>query len=436
MNPATGDPCSVGGLLTGGGGQCTAQVIGSLVNSQIAEFTKQLFAGANDLWTGFFTSWIDSPLSSVVGGSTADWFASIIAPVQGALLALGIMVAGIRIMLLARGEVAGEAAKRFLRAILVTVAGAAFFQIMLLGSNALARWFIDVALNDKRPDLLGEGAMLGQNTALAFIFGMFLFLAVGAQWIIMIFRDIALTVIIPFWPIAASGAMFDKHEAMFEKTTTWLLAFLLYSPLAAAMYGLSIRLRGAQDGLPGVVVGLGIFLLALFALPALLKLVAPVASAIGSASPGNMAMNGLRTVATAAVAGGAIVATAGAAAPAVAGVGAAGVGAGAGGVAGGGAGGLTGAGANAAGASAGSGHVGGSGVNWNPCGGGNAPSGGGGESSSSAPATVASGTSTPSNSGRNAASSSSGRGLLSAARDATHALPQGTKTSVGEMFDE
>lgn len=419
--------------------QCTAQAIGGLVNSQIYEFTKQLYKGANDLWTGFFTSWIDSPLSSVVGGNTADWFVSIVAPVQAALLALGIMVAGVRIMLLARGEVAGEAAKRFVRAILVTAAGAGFFQIMLLGSNALARWFIDVATNDQPPNLMGDISVYGQNTAMAFIFGIFLFLAVGVQWIIMIFRDIALTVIIPFWPIAASGAMFDKHEAMFEKTTTWLLAFLLYSPLAAAMYGLSIRLRGAQDGVAGVVVGLGIFLLALFALPALLKLVAPVAGAIGSASPGNMMMNGLRTVATAAVAGGAIVASAGTAAPAVAGGGVAGAGAGAGGVAGGGAGGaggLTGAGANAAGASAGGGRAGGSGINWNPRGGGNEPSGGDEDSSSSTPVTVASGTSTPSNSGGNDSGSGSGRGLLNAARDVTHALPQGTKTSVGEMFDE
>lgn len=418
-------------------GACTAEAIGGLVNSQIYEFTKQLYAGANDLWTGFFTSWIDSPFSAVAGGSTAEWFSSIIAPIQGALLALGIMVAGIRIMLLARGEVAGEAAKRFLRAILVTVAGAAFFQIMLLGSNALARWFIDVALNDQRPDLIGEATVFGQNTALAFIFGIFLALAVGVQWIIMIFRDIALTVIIPFWPVAASGAMFDRHEGMFEKTTTWLLAFLIYSPLVAAMYGLSIRLRGMQDGVPGVVVGLGIFLLALFALPALLKLVAPMASAIGNASPGSMALNGLRTVATAAVAGGAIVASAGAATPAVAGGGAAATG---GGVAAGGGGGLAGAGAGggANAAAAGGAPVSSSGINWHPPGspGYNAANGGGGEPPRPDEGSAASGAPVTPSGGGGGGSGPGGSGLLNAARDATHALPQGSQTSVGDMFDE
>ncbi|MGZ0095545.1 hypothetical protein ACW5QP_11725, partial [Microbacterium arborescens] len=309
--------------------ECGAQAVGGLIGSQMEKFTQELYRGANDLWNGFFTSWIQSPPEAVIGGATSEWFAAVAGPIQAVLLAIGLMVAGIRTMLLARGEPAADAAKKLLRAILVTVVGTAFFQIMLLGSNSLARWILDTASGGTTPNLVGDVATFGGNIAMAMIFGVFGLIVVGIQWLIMILRAVALTVLVPFWPVAASGAMFERHEKMFTQTTGWLIAFLLYSPLAAALYGMSIRLRQGADGLAGVMIGMAIFLLALFALPALVKLVMPAAAALGSASAGSMMMRAGGAMMTAGVAAGAVVATGGAAAPVVAGGGAAAAGGGA-----------------------------------------------------------------------------------------------------------
>ena len=182
----------------------------------------------------------------VVGGSTADWL-GVALPIQAFLITLGLMVAGIRTMLAARGDHLADAGKRLLRALFVIAGGTTFFGILQVGSNALAKSILDAA-TDGTPAVLWDAATFSSNVAMALIFGIFGLLAVGVQWIIMILRAIAVSVLLPFWPIAASGALFEKHEAMWEKTTGWLLAFLLYTPVAAAIYGLAIKFRDGKDG--------------------------------------------------------------------------------------------------------------------------------------------------------------------------------------------
>lgn len=292
--------------------------VSSITQGELEKFAKQLLEGANETWAGFFTSWIGSGLDGIVGGSTADWFAGVALPIQALLLALGLMVAGIRIAMSARGDIAADAGRRFLRAVLVSIAGVAFFSVLQVGSNALAKFFLNSATAGAPPSLLFDVASFSSNGAMALLFGIFAALAVGIQWIIMILRAVAVSVLLPFWPIAASGAMFDKYEAMFEKTTGWLLAFLLYSPVAAALYGLAMRFQQGRDGVEGVMVGLAVFVLAIFALPALMRLVVPLTSAMGRASAGGMAAGAGKSAVIAGVAVGSVVMTAGATAPAVA----------------------------------------------------------------------------------------------------------------------
>lgn len=290
--------------------------IAAVAKGQLDQFSQQAMDGANSLWNGFFTSWITGGIDGIVGGSTASWFSGIALPVQVFLLAVGLMVAGVRIALSARGEVAAEAGKKFLRAILISIAGVTFFGVMQLGANALAKSILDASTAGATPSVLWDEAVFAENQAMGMIFGILAVLAVGVQWLIMLLRAVAVTVLLPFWPVTAAGAMFDNHEGMFQKTTGWLIAFLIYSPVAAALYGLSSRFRAGRDGLQGVIIGMAIFALAIFALPALMRLVVPLTSAMGRASAGAMMLGAARTAVVAGVAAGSAVATAGASAPA------------------------------------------------------------------------------------------------------------------------
>lgn len=364
--------------------------IGSIAQGELEKFAQQLMQGANDLWTGFYTSWVGAGLDGVIGGTTADWFRGVTLPIHVFLLAIGLMVAGIRIALSARGDIAADAAKKFLRAILVAIAGVAFFSVLQIGSNALAKFILHSAQQTEGTNqVLWDAATFSSNVAMQLLFGLLGALSVGIQWIIMLLRAVAVSVLLPFWPIAAAGAMFEKQEQMWEKTTGWLLAFVLYSPVAAALYGLAIRFKQGRDGPEAAMVGLAVFALAIFALPALMHLVVPITSAMGRASAGGILVGTAKTAAVATVAIGSAVATAGASAPASA--------AAAGGSAG------------AAGATGSAGPAGGSGPG---------PGDGGNTGSGSA-----------------SGSSGSGRSGWDSARDLAGAIPSGSR-GVGEMIDD
>lgn len=380
--------------------------VSNVVGGELEKFAKAAMEGANDLWNGFFTSWIGSGLDGALGGTTAEWFAGIALPIQAFLLTLGLMVAGIRTMLAARGEHLGNALKKMLRALGIIAAGTVFFIAMQAGSNALAKSILDAA-TEGTPAVLWDAATFSSNIALAVIFGLLAVFAVGIQWIIMILRAIAVTVLLPFWPITASAAIFDKYEGMWEKTTAWLLAALLYSPVAAAIYGLAIKLRDGRSGPEAAMYGLAVYILAIFALAAIMRLVLPITAAMGRASAGAMAMGAAKTAFVTAVAAGSAVATGGAAAPAAAGA----AGATGGGAAAGSA--TSAGGAGATGAAGAVGPAGGSGAAGNA--GGSGLAGGSGSSGSG--------------------SAGSGRSGWDAARDLGNAMPGGSR-AVEDMIDE
>jgi hypothetical protein len=91
-------------------------------------------------------------------------------------------------------------------------------------------------------------------------------------------------------PTAAAATNTERGRAMFSRTVTWLLAFVLYKPVAAFIYAAAFRLAGSSplsaDGLVSVITGLGLIMLSIFALPALMRVLTPAVSAVSSSGGG------------------------------------------------------------------------------------------------------------------------------------------------------
>jgi hypothetical protein len=112
----------------------------------------------------------------------------------------------------------------------------------------------------------------------------------------MMFREGALVVLAGVIVLAAAGSMSRGTRPWLPKVLGWMLALICYKPAAALVYASAITLVGEGDDPRTVVVGLTMMLLALVALPALMKL---FTWATGSASAGG---GGLSSVAGASVA--------------------------------------------------------------------------------------------------------------------------------------
>lgn len=295
--------------------------VGAAASNGFKQAAETIFSSYDDLIKQFLTSWVGSNFLVALDNKATTWFQDTSLPITILLLTVGLMVAGIRTMYTQRGEEFGEAIRNLARVVAVTSFGTILIQILVWGGDAYAEWILKVSGTSATAGYVDAGFAAG-SPGLALLFGLVGVLAVGIQWVIMFVRQAMLLLLNAFWPMAASYAMLRQGQQAFEKITAWIIAFIIYSPLAASIYAFAWRLKSGQDGAGGVLYGLMLIILAVVALPAIMRLITPVAAALGNASGGAMAMGFTAAAVSAGVAVGAAVATGGAAAGAGAGAGA------------------------------------------------------------------------------------------------------------------
>jgi len=325
---------------------------------------ETMFAAYDDIMKQFLTSWVGASFKVSLDNKATSWFQDTTLPITIVLLTLGLVVAGARVMYSHRGEPFQEAMTALGKAVAVITLGTAAIQIFVWGGDAYGQWILKVS-GTTATDGYVDAAFATTSPGLALIFGLMGVLAVGIQWVIMFVRQALMLLLNAFWQVSAAYAVLRRGEQAFEKITAWIIAFIIYSPLAASIYAFAWRLKNGQDGAGGVIYGLMLIGLAVIALPAIMRLLVPASGALGSAIGGAMALGAAAAVVQAGVAVGAAVATGGASAGA-SGAGAAGAGAGAGG--------------GAAGGVAGGGEVAASGGGGSAGGGDSSPVAGGGSS--------------------------------------------------------
>lgn len=239
--------------------------------------------------------------------------------------------------------------------------GAQIFRMIVAGSlyivavpmlvdagDATATWLLDRAMDEEVEGnfaaLAGSSAALSANMGSAFLIFMLMLIGAIVNFFFMIFRDVMFLILVSFIVVLAAASGTEAGNEAWRRANGWLLALLLFKPVAGGIYALGFRLIRNQDtdaatggdafmnGLVSSLTGLLVLLLAALALPALIKFVAPVAAAGAGAFSGGAAIGAVAGVA----AGAAVIAgTGGAGAAAMAGGGTA-SGAGTGATAGGG----------------------------------------------------------------------------------------------------
>jgi type IV secretion system protein TrbL len=323
MNPSDvlNPTCIIGGPVVCAAKNGVDRAVSSAASNGFKQAAETIFSSYDDIIKQFLTSWTGSNFLVALDNKATAWFQDTSLPITILLLTVGLMVAGIRTMYTQRGEEFGEAMRNLGRVVAVTSFGTVLIQILVWGGDAYAEWILKVSGTSATAGYVDAG-FAASSPGLALLFGLVGVLAVGIQWVIMFVRQAMLLLLNAFWPMSASYAMLRQGQQAFEKITAWIIAFIIYSPLAASIYAFAWRLKSGQDGVGGVLYGLMLIILAVVALPAIMRLITPVAAALGNASGGAMAMRLTSAAVSAGVAVGAAVATGGAAAGAGAGAGA------------------------------------------------------------------------------------------------------------------
>jgi hypothetical protein len=130
--------------------------------------------------------------------------------------------------------------------------------------------------------------------------GVVLLLTAAVQYLMMLFRDGAVVVLTAVLPVAAAG-QFNRGSVMwFPKVAGWLLAFIFIKPGAALIYYLGLNLIGRAEGVQAFATGICVMIAAIFAMPAMLRL---VTFAVTAAPMGSGTLAGAATVSGVAASG-------------------------------------------------------------------------------------------------------------------------------------
>jgi type IV secretion system protein TrbL len=262
-----------------------AESILSVIAGGIA---KALEAATSSLATAWIR--IDTPSVATPDGHASPVVAflnSELAPYAAAVMVLAIILGAIRMAVEMRGDPGRDILIGLLTWVFITGAGAAVIGVAIELSDVAAEHILNDAL---KGDTFGKhlAAMLAVAGIGApvgvIVVGSLALLTCLVQIVLMVARVGLLIVMVGMLPFVAAAAATKTGRTWLERYLTWMLAFILYKPVTAVIYATGLKLvdSGAftGQGLLGSVVGLTLLVSSIAALPALMRIVAPVASAV------------------------------------------------------------------------------------------------------------------------------------------------------------
>ncbi|WP_407792087.1 MULTISPECIES: hypothetical protein [Actinomycetes] len=242
---------------------------------------------------------------------------------MGALAVLSVIIGGARMAWEQRAEPGREALKSLLTLIIVAGAGVTVVGLLITASDSFSVWIINKSLDCDVATagstcfgtnilnllaLTTNPAAGGLGSLLIIILGLIAILATAFQIVLMIARGGMLVILTGILPLSASFTNLETGKAWFRKNVGWLLAFILYKPAAALVYAAAFQLVGTNvfkddgTGLLSVLTGLMLMIIALVAMPALMRFVTPLVGSMAGGAGGAMGVAAVAALPTGAAA--------------------------------------------------------------------------------------------------------------------------------------
>lgn len=236
---------------------------------------------------------------------------------------VAVVIGGIRMAWERRGEPGRELVKGLLTLIVVAGAGVTTIGLLVAASDAFSVWMINESLGCdveaagsacfgenmlRLVALTSNSATAGLGSLLIIILGLVAILAAAFQILLMVARGGMLVILTGILPLSASFTNTEMGQQWFKKCIGWTVAFILYKPAAAIVYATAFQLAGTNvftddgSGLLAVLTGLMLMVIALFAMPALMRFVTPMVGAMAGGAGGAMAVGAMAALPTGAAA--------------------------------------------------------------------------------------------------------------------------------------
>ncbi|MFP5367811.1 MAG: hypothetical protein ACLGIS_13385, partial [Actinomycetes bacterium] len=204
---------------------------------------------------------------------------------------LAVILGGIRMIWEQRGAPLKDLLRSLLTLTLVSGLGLGVISILVIAADAFSVAIIERSTDGKGfAQSMSVLVMTGQTDVGVFILivlGLVGLIASLVQIVLMVVRSGMLVILAGILPTTAAFTNNEMGRQWFQKAVGWTIAFILYKPAAAIVYSVAFLLMGntsGQDALVGSITGFTLMIVALFALPALMRFVTPMVGAVASGS--------------------------------------------------------------------------------------------------------------------------------------------------------
>jgi len=268
--------------------------VGGAANAAAQAFVDGFADGFATLVKTMTTFWVDVPTPQLAGvGGPVARVQHLVYWTQGFLLVLSLLYVAGKTALNRSGKVAGEAARGLGTMVVVVGAGVTAIDVLSVAGDAWSRWIIDQSVGGSMTTRLGAVAggsaqMTGLGIGIEFIVALLGIVSCIVQIFFLLARVGILTLLAGTLPLSAAGLATPAGRAWFQRTLAWIVAFLLYKPAAALVYASAFSLAGRGSDVISVLSGLMLIVLAVFALPALMRLATPMVAAASGGGGGGL----------------------------------------------------------------------------------------------------------------------------------------------------
>jgi hypothetical protein len=234
--------------------------------------------------------WIDVPAIDLAG-SPASTIRSYVLWLAAAVATGGLIWRAMLLVLSRRPEHALDVGRGLFVLAFWAAVGIVGPAAALSAGDSFSSWVLDEASGGQASDRLVHLASLDaiDSAGAVILFGLLMMIVGLVQAVLMIFRESALVILAGVVVLAAAGSFTTATRPWLSRVIGWMLALICYKPAAALVYASAITMVGEGNDPRTVVVGLVMMLLAVVALPALMKFFTWASGSVNSGGGQGMA---------------------------------------------------------------------------------------------------------------------------------------------------
>ncbi|MFD8784463.1 hypothetical protein [Kitasatospora sp. NPDC059599] len=281
-------------------GDCLSDAAGDVGMSVVQSIIDWCIDMAGKVAAAVTTWWIKVPTGNIVQSNQDNgpiqWVWAHTLWITTWIAVMSILFAAGRLAIQRRAEPAVDVAKGLFTMTVTTSMALGAIGMLTEAGDQFSSWIINQATDqDFGRAVVGWLTVASENQGgpiLALILALLATLACLAQVALMLVRTAMLILLCGTLPLTAAVSSTPSGRQTFQKTVSWLIAFLLYKPVAAIIYATAFRMIASlktdpdSGGLVTSVAGIVLMLLSVVALPALMRFITPVVGAAGGGGGG------------------------------------------------------------------------------------------------------------------------------------------------------